>query len=68
MFCYKVLNAKEDLYLCNQIETLSEMRFIKESKYFSSKAYAFSEEISKIYDTFDLRMGFWKYYKRVERG
>lgn len=44
------------------------MRYLKESKYFSSKAYAFSDEISRIYDTFDLRMGFWKYYKRVERG
>lgn len=44
------------------------MRYLKESKYFSSKSYAFSEEISKIYDTFDLRMGFWKYYKRIERG
>lgn len=41
------------------------MRFIKDSKYFTSKAYAFSEEISKIYDTFDLRLGFWKYNKKI---
>lgn len=43
MFCYKIANDKNDLELASIIDNSDEMRFLRNSKFYTSKAYIYSE-------------------------
>ena len=43
MLAYKVVNDKNDLELAAMIENNEDMRFLRNSKFFTSKAYIYSE-------------------------
>lgn len=49
MLMYKIIQDKNDIELITLLEGCEELRFLKNSKYFSSKAYAYANEIEKIY-------------------
>ena len=42
MLAYKVMNDKNDLELASMIENSEDLRFLKNSRFFTSKAYAYS--------------------------
>jgi hypothetical protein len=50
MFAYKVIQDKNDLELVTLLENCDELRFVRNSKFYSSKAFTFADEIEKIYD------------------
>lgn len=42
MLMYKIIQDKNDIELITLLEGCQELRFLKNSKYFSSKAYAYA--------------------------
>lgn len=50
MFTYKVIQEKNDLELVTLFENCDELRFLRNSKFYSSKAFTFADEIEKIYE------------------
>jgi hypothetical protein len=49
MLCYKIVTDKNDLELATMIENNEDLRFLRNSKFYTSKAYLYSEEIEKIF-------------------
>ena len=45
MFTYKAIQDKNDIELVTLFENCEELRFLKSSKFYSSKAYTFADEI-----------------------
>ena len=43
MLCYKIVNDKNDLELASMIDKSDDMRFLRNSKFYTSKAYIYSE-------------------------
>lgn len=45
MFTYKTIQEKNDIELVTLMENCDELRFLKSSKFYSSKAFTFADEI-----------------------
>jgi hypothetical protein len=45
MLTYKTIQDKNDIEFVNLLENCEELRFLKASKFYSSKAYAFADEV-----------------------
>lgn len=53
MLCYKVGQDKSDLELATMLES-EDLRFLRSSKHYSSKAYAYADEMEKVYEPVEL--------------
>ena len=65
MLMYKIIQDKNDIELITLLEGCEELRFLKNSKYFSSKAYAYANEIEKIYQPMQLGTLYLKNYQLI---
>lgn len=65
MFCYKISNDKNDLELAAMIENSDDMRFLRSSKYFTSKAYIYSQESEKVYELSELGSLYLKLHQSI---
>lgn len=68
IFCYKIISEKGDFELANLIQDAEQLKFIRESPYYSSKAYAYMNDCSSEVFTADISLPFFKLRRVIESG
>jgi hypothetical protein len=65
IFCYKIVSEKTDLELASLIVNSDHTKFIRDSPYYSSKAYAYMNDIGSEIYTNDMSLPFFKLRKTI---
>ena len=65
MFLYKTIHAKSDIKLVDLLEKSDDLHFLKESQFYNSKAFAYSNEYTRIYDINLDELPFWWLQKKI---
>ena len=65
MLAYKIVNDKSDLELSAMIENNDDIRFLRNSKFYTSKAYIYSEEIERTFEPLELAGLYLKLHQSI---
>lgn len=62
------MKEKTDVELCNLIQHSEHLKFVRESPYYSSKAYAYMNDCSPEVSSTEIALPFFKLHRTIESG
>ena len=65
MLTYRLVHSKHDLEMQTLLDDCEELRFLKSSKHYSSKAYAYPEEPGRVLDPLEVGRVFLKTHQMI---